>query len=162
VTAEARSQRVWHYFAYGSNMDPRMMRRNCPGAELIGHGRLDGYRIEFNVYSDRWRGGAANVEPDPDGHLWGVVYEVSEEEINALDTYVGHPTFYRREDVEVDMAGNRVPCVTYRVAHQSGFVRPTDEYLARIRQAIRMQGLPPEALDILEAAARPPKPQIST
>jgi len=41
-------------------------------------------------------------------------------------------------------------------------VRPTDSYLARMRQAIRMQGLPPEALDILDHAARPPKPSIST
>jgi hypothetical protein len=52
--------------------------------------------------------------------------------------------------------------VTYRVAHQRGFVRPTDAYLARMRRAIRIQGLPPEALDIVEQAARPPKPSIST
>jgi gamma-glutamylcyclotransferase len=151
-----------HYFAYGSNMDPRMMQRNCPGASLIGQGRLEGYRVEFNVYSDRWRGGAANIEPDPDGHVWGVVYEVSEDELDALDTYVGHPTFYRREDVDIEVGGEVVPCLTYRVAHQKGYVRPTDEYMARIRQAIRTRGLPPEALDIIESAASPPKPHIST
>ena len=53
---------------------------------------------------------------------------------------------------------------TFRVAHQGGtFVRPTDAYLNRIKAAIRRLGLPPEALDIVDAAARPPgKPSIST
>ncbi|MGH2674433.1 MAG: hypothetical protein ACRDH1_03340, partial [Actinomycetota bacterium] len=79
-----------------------------------------------------------------------------------LDTYIGHPTFYRREDVAVQVGRDPLECVTYRVAHQRGYVRPTNSYLARIRGAIRLQGLPPEALDIVEAAAEPPKPHIST
>lgn len=150
------------YFAYGSNMDPRIMHRTVPEAQPVGPGRLDGYRLEFNVYSDRWEGGAANLEPDQDAHLWGVVWEVDEEDVDKLDTFIGHPTFYRREDVAVDCRGDSVQCVTYRVAHQRGFVRPTPQYVARIRGAIRQQGLPPEALDIVEAAADPPKPHIST
>ena len=150
------------YFAYGSNMDPRYMAEHCPGATMIGPGRLPGYRLEFSVYSDRWGGGAANIEPDPGAHLWGVVWDVSDEDLAALDTFVGHPSYYRREDVRVACGLDDLDCLTYRVAHQRGFVRPTDEYLNRLRAGMRMQGLPPEALDIMEAAARPPRPQIST
>lgn len=150
------------YFAYGTNMDPRFMERTCPDAMCLGVGRLEGYRLEFNVYSDRWKGGAANLEVDPQGHVWGVVWQMTPEDVDKLDTYVGHPTFYRREDVRVRMGVRWADCLTYRVAHQRGFVRPTDSYLVRMRQAIRLQGLPPEALDILEQAARPPKPRIST
>lgn len=150
------------YFSYGTNMDPRLMSATCPGATPRGAGRAHGYRLEFNVYSDRWESGAANLEPDPDAHVWGVVWEVSAADLEALDTFVGHPTFYRREVVGVDTGDGQVECVTYRVAHQKGFVRPTDAYLARMRSAIRVQGLPPEALDHLELAARPPRPHIST
>lgn len=150
-----------HYFAYGTNMDPRLMQKAVPQATPAGHGRLEGYRVEFNVYSDRWQGGAANLEPDRDAHVWGIVWELGEDDLPKLDTYVGHPTYYRREEVTVETDAGSVDCITYRVAHQSGYVRPTDPYLNRLRQAIRMQGLPPEALDILEAAARPPRPQIS-
>jgi gamma-glutamylcyclotransferase (GGCT)/AIG2-like uncharacterized protein YtfP len=155
-------QRSECYFAYGSNMDPRLMQRNCPEAVPLGAGRLDGYRLEFTVYSERWEGGAANLEPDPHGRVWGVVWAVTPKDLDKLDTYVGHPTFYRREDVRVRMGERWADAVTYRVAHQRGFVRPNDSYLARMRQAIRMQGLPPEALDMLDHAARPPKPSIST
>jgi gamma-glutamylcyclotransferase (GGCT)/AIG2-like uncharacterized protein YtfP len=150
------------YFAYGSNMDPRIMQRTVPEAAVIGPGRLNGFRLEFNVYSDRWEGGAANLEPDENAHLWGVVWDIEEDDLARLDTFVGHPTFYRREDVAVTLANETVECVTYRVAHQRGYVRPTNSYLARVRGAIRMQGLPPEALDIVESAAQPPKPHIST
>jgi hypothetical protein len=31
-----------------------------------------------------------------------------------------------------------------------------------LRSAIRTQGLPPEALDMVDRAARPPRPSIST
>lgn len=149
------------YFAYGTNMDPRLMKQKCPEAACLGTGRLDGYRLEFNVYSDRWEGGAANLEPDPHGHVWGVVWQMTPGDIESLDTYVGHPTFYRREEVRVRMGSRWADCMTYRVAHQRGFVRPTDAYIARVCQAIRMQGLPPDALDMMEQAARPPKPRIS-
>ena len=150
------------YFAYGSNMDPRLMTENAPGARLMGHGRLEGYRLTFNVYSDRWEGGAANIEPEPEGHVWGVVWEIAEGDLESLDTYEGHPTFYRREAVRVHTGNGEVPCTTYRIAHQQGFVRPTDAYLNKMRSAMRVHGLPPEALDILEAAANPPRPHIST
>lgn len=138
------------------------MGEHCPEASVLGPARLEGYRLEFTVYSERWGGGAANLEPDPGAHVWGVLWDVSSEDLAALDTFVGHPSYYRREDVEVQVGGGRLPCLTYRVAHQRGFVRPTDEYLNRLRAGMRMQGLPPEALDIMEAAARPPRPQIST
>jgi gamma-glutamylcyclotransferase (GGCT)/AIG2-like uncharacterized protein YtfP len=150
------------YFAYGSNMDPQVMAEASPGAVPVGPGRLDGYRMEFNVYSDKWEGGAVNLEPDRNGHVWGVVWEISDEDIVALDTYIGHPTYYRQERLVVGTTDGAVECFTYRIAHQKGFVRPTDAYLARMRSAIRVQGLPPEALDILEQAARPPSPRISS
>ncbi len=150
------------YFAYGSNMDPQQMQRHAPGARLVGNGRLDGFRMEFTVYSDRWEGGAANIEPDPDGHVWGVVWEVTDEDLENLDTYEGHPTFYRRDQVTVATPQGQTECTTYRIAHQRGYVRPTDEYLNRLRAGARMNGLPPEALDIIEQAARPPGPHISS
>lgn len=150
------------YFAYGSNMDPRVMERTVPTAKVVGPGRLDGYRLEFNVYSDRWEGGAANLEADPNGRVWGVVWEMEDDDLDSLDTFSGHPTYYRREEIEVEIAEGRRQCITFRIAHQRGYVRPTNAYIARLRGAVRMQGLPPEALDIIEAAATPPSPRIST
>jgi cation transport regulator ChaC len=152
------------YFAYGSNMEQVHMRRRVPGAQVMGPAKLEGFRLEFSVYSTEWEGGAANLRLDENAHVWGVLWEVPEDERNGLDAYQGHPTFFRREDVVVDLtAGEPVHAWTHRVAHQEGsYVRPTDAYLHHLRSAIRVQGLPPEALDVLDEAARPPRPTIST
>lgn len=151
-----------HYFAYGSNMDPRHMTERVPGARPAGACRLQGFRLEFNVYSTEWQGGAANLELDQDAHVWGVLWAVPEEEAGGLDAFQGHPTFFRREDVVVEGPSGKVLAWTYRVAHQQGtYVRPTDAYVRLLHSAIRLNGLPPEALDDVDRAARPPKPSIS-
>ena len=152
------------YFAYGSNMDPILMARRSPGARPLGPARLDGFRLEFNVFSTESEGGAANLELDQDAHVWGVLWDIPEDEVGGLDAFQGHPTFFRREEIVLEGPEGPAIAWTFRVAHQGGtFVRPTDAYLNRIKAAIRQHGLPPEALDIVDAAARPPgKPSIST
>jgi len=151
------------YFAYGANMDARHMKGRVPDAAVVGPARLDGFHLAFNIYSTEWEGGAANLEIDPDGHVWGVLWEVPESEAGGLDAFQGHPTFYRREDVVVHRPEGQVIARTYRVAHQEGtYIRPTDEYVRLLTASIRLQGLPPEALDIVDRAARPPRPSIST
>ena len=89
------------YFAYGANMDVRHMKGRVPDARVVGPGRLDGFRMAFDVYSTEWEGGAANLQTDQERHVWGVLWEVPESEAGGLDAFQGHPTFYRREDVVV-------------------------------------------------------------
>lgn len=141
------------YFAYGSNMDPRRMAEVCPGAVALDHGRLPGYRLEFSARARRWEGGAANLAPDPDGHVWGVVWEVGEGHLRALDEVAGHPDHFRRQSVKVELGGEPTECETYLVPDAEGMVAPVDRYLAAVRAAMRLQGLPPEAIDALDRAA---------
>ncbi len=139
------------------------MLERVPGASVVGPARLDGYRLEFNVYSSEWDGGAANLAPDDEGRVWGVLWDVPEDQLSGLDAYEGHPVFFRREEVTVQGPTEPVSAWTFRVAHQDrSYVRPTDAYVQLLRSAIRVQGLPPEALDILDRSARPPRPTIST
>ena len=60
------------YFAYGDRMNAEKMTGSIPGARLVGPGRLDGYRLVFNVNSRAWGGGAANAVPDARSSVWGV------------------------------------------------------------------------------------------
>ena len=144
-------------------MDPRHMLERVPGASVLGPARLDGFRLEFNVFSSEWEGGAANLEPDQQGHVWGVLWDVPDNQLDGLDAYEGHPVFFRREEVTVQASAEPVQAWTFRVAHQErSYVRPTDPYVQMLRSAIRVQNLPPEALDILDRSARPPRPTLST
>jgi gamma-glutamylcyclotransferase (GGCT)/AIG2-like uncharacterized protein YtfP len=144
-------------------MDSRHMLERVPGAAPIGPARLDGFRLEFNVYSSEWEGGAANLEPDEEARVWGVLWDVPDDQLDGLDAYEGHPVFFRREEVGVQGPSEPVRAWTFRVAHQErSYVRPTDAYLHMLRSAVRVQGLPPEALDMLDRSARPPRPTIAT
>jgi gamma-glutamylcyclotransferase len=143
-------------------MDPHQMQARVPGSKLFGPARLDGFRLAFTVFSRRWQAGSANLELDPDGRVYGVLWELPEGGGAELDTFEGHPTFYRREEVTVQGSEGPVIAWTYRVAHQEGaFVRPSDEYLQLMYSAIRVHGIPPEALDLVDRAARPPRPSVS-
>jgi gamma-glutamylcyclotransferase (GGCT)/AIG2-like uncharacterized protein YtfP len=138
------------------------MRQRVPGATLVGPARLDGFRLAFTVFSRSWQAGAANLELDPDAHAYGVLWDLPDDEVKGLDSFEGHPTFYRREEVTVEGAQGPVIAWTYRVAHQEGtFFRPSEEYLQLMYAAIRVHGLPPEALELVDRAARPPGPSIS-
>jgi gamma-glutamylcyclotransferase len=152
---------VIDYFAYGSNMDPDQMHRHVALADPLGPARLDGYRIAFSLYPTGWGGGVANLEPDPAGHVWGLLWAMPDDGLEPLDTYEGHPTFYRREELEVTGPDGPVTAWTYRVAHQTGYVRPTDEYVAVVEAGMRRLGLPAEAFEQLDRAARPPNPTIA-
>lgn len=143
-------------------MHPRQMAKSSPAAQVVGPGLVEGFRLTFGVYSGSWKGGAANIMPDEGGRVWGVVWEIPEEDVAKLDTFAGHPTYYRHDEVVVRVAGSLETCGTYRIAHQHAFVKPDEAYLQLLRSAIREQGLPIEALDLLERAVSLPYPRIDT
>jgi gamma-glutamylcyclotransferase (GGCT)/AIG2-like uncharacterized protein YtfP len=136
-----------HYFAYGSNLAPRIMEEWCPGADYLGPARLDGFRLAFLRRSPRWKAGAADVIPH-DGHaVWGALYAVGEAELDALDTkeFVAISGYRRREVVVVCHDGAIVPAATYEVVDKAeDELTPKAEYLALMLEGATERGLPDE------------------
>ena len=138
------------YFAYASNMEPRRFRRLCPGGTVVGPARLPGHRLAFSRYSRQRRGGSADVVPDPESQVWGVLYEVDEGDLAAMDRSENVPAAYHREVVTaVDGAGEQRQAVTY-VANRTGDFLPHKEYLRVIVQGAEARGLPPEYIESLK------------
>ncbi|MEX2500932.1 MAG: amidohydrolase [Trueperaceae bacterium] len=79
-------------FAYGSNMDPVQMRRRCPSARFVARAWLPDFALAFPRWSPKRGCGVADVVPAPGGRVWGVVYDLDEEDGRALDGYEGAPT----------------------------------------------------------------------
>lgn len=138
------------YLAYASNMEPRRFRRLCPGGTVVGPARLPGHRLAFSRYSRQRRGGSADVVPDPESEVWGVLYEVDEDDLAAMDRSEGVPAAYHREVVTVvDKAGEERQAVTY-VANRTGEFLPHKEYLRVIVQGAEARGLPGEYIRSLK------------
>ncbi len=132
------------YFAYGSNMKPRRFRRHCPRSQVLGRARLPSYRLDFTRYSTGFKGGVADIVPDADSEVWGVLSRVEESDLASLDEYEGVPVGYRRERVTVlDDGGQEHLAVTY-VANRTGRFTPSKTYLDIILEGAREHGLPPD------------------
>ena len=131
------------YFAYASNMDPKRFRRLCPRGAFVGPARLPDHRLAFSRYSSQRRGGSADVVPDAESEVWGVLYEVSNADLDALDRSENVPAAYRRETVVVeDAEGGEREAVTF-VANRTGDFLPHRDYVALIAQGAEARGLPP-------------------
>src|SRR5207247_8900432 len=122
------------YFAYGDRMNAEKMTGSIPGARLVGPGRLDGYRLVFNVNSRAWGGGAANAVPDSRSSVWGVLWELEDVELDHLEPINrGTPEQERVLDVYIAGPEGVVRARTFGVESQETFVRLTEGYVDMIR-----------------------------
>jgi gamma-glutamylcyclotransferase (GGCT)/AIG2-like uncharacterized protein YtfP len=138
------------YFAYGANLEPRRFRRRCPGVTAIGRARLPGHRLAFTRYSRPERGGVADIVADADAEVWGVLWEMDERCVAALDDFEGVPQAYRRESVRViDDGGAEHEAMAY-VANRTGSFPPSSQYLSVIVAGARAHGLPEAYVAALE------------
>lgn len=46
------------------------------------------YRLDFNHFSKRWKGAAATIVEDPGNYVYGVLWELANEDMPNLDKYV--------------------------------------------------------------------------
>lgn len=143
-----------YFFAYGARMNPDTMLSDTPDATVIGPARLDGYRLVFNVPSRSWGGGAANVGPAVGGKLWGILWEVGDADLEALNSFRGDERMQLVLDVEVQGPEGPVQAKTFAVDSPERFVAPSDRYLAMLRAVAEDQGLPQEALAEIDTAAQ--------
>ncbi len=132
------------YFAYGSNMHPEEMRGVCPGSRFVTIGKLPDYRLDFTRFSNRRGGGVADIVHDSDSEVWGVVYDVPETDLDALDekeaVAVGA---YERSHVEIlTPSSESLPVMTYSVVRKKGPIAPTPDYLDLIVGGARYWSLP--------------------
>jgi hypothetical protein len=143
------------YFAYCTLLDQAEMRRFCPNAKPAGVGRITGYRVGFAGYTpDGTRGGCQLLEL-PGHEVFGLVYELSDDEATQLDEISGvGQGFYRRIGVSVEMAaefGGAVSAVTYVIPQPIAGFRPSADYVRPILAGARALQLPATYVAELEA-----------
>jgi gamma-glutamylcyclotransferase (GGCT)/AIG2-like uncharacterized protein YtfP len=158
------------YFAYGSNLDPRQMERRCPGHHVVGLAALADHRLAFPRFTPDWGGGTCGPVHAHGQQLWGVVFEVTDEHMAALDSYEGfrgagdQHNAYDRETVTVDLVRPDDGSVPRRLRATTYFARasnpqpPSRRYLETILRGAAHHRLPEdyvEALRKTEAGEEP-------
>lgn len=130
------------YFAYGSNMDWEQMKERAPSAEFLSVARLKDHRLAFSRRSKHRGGGSADALYDPGQELWGVVYQIDEQDFAELD---------RAEDIIPGRARNGYRREKSRVCVDGDETRPLEVY---IYFAVKEKDPPPPSAPYIQQIVR--------
>jgi gamma-glutamylcyclotransferase (GGCT)/AIG2-like uncharacterized protein YtfP len=140
------------YFAYGSNMSSPVMDAACAEHRFLGPARLPGYRLAFMRRSVRTGTGVADIVPDPDGSVWGALYELERDRLRTLDRKETLGSAYEHLDVMVLTGdGSSHSAMAYSViAKEPVEVCPSLAYVQGLIRGARERSLPEDYLASLQ------------
>ena len=139
------------YFAYGSNMDAARIRARCPSAAVRCKAKLLGYKLAFTRFSDNNDCGAADVVQARRRVVWGVVFEINDDERRGLERAEGYSpareqNAYAPIQVQVYQDGDitrALDVTTYVVCNKEDeHQRPSRKYLGYLISGARDAKLP--------------------
>ena len=124
------------YFAYGSNLDPAQMEVRCPGAQSSGIARAKGWA--FRIYER----GYATITKSSDQEIWGGLWIVTDDHLDALDRYEGVSSgLYERTTLTVEVGGRELEAIVY-IAELQDDASPSRRYAERVLAGAELFGLP--------------------
>jgi len=144
------------YFAYASNLDPEIMSTLCPGHRVVGLAALPDHRLGFPRFSPDWGGGLAACQLAHGETVWGVVYDLTEDGLAALDRKDGfrapgdQHNDCDRETITVELSRPDDGSIPRRlrpwiyVPRTSNPTAPSRRYLEAILRGARHHRLPEE------------------
>lgn len=121
------------YIAYGSNLNIAQMKRRCPTAKLVGVSEIKDYELVFR--------GVATIEKKKESRVPVGVWEIEENDEKALDLYEGYPRFYKKEDFNIDLDGEKIEAMAYVMTPGHRLGMPSDYYFNVIYQGYKDNGL---------------------
>ena len=143
-----------HYFAFGSNMHRlRLERRVGP---VVDHGCA---MLADHLHGFCKRGtdgsGKGNIQPRIGCQVHGVLYEVSDAQLEVLATY---EPGYARVELTAHARGEAIVVVSFRADMWVPGLAPTEQYLEHYRRGMREHDLPAAYVREVLASVVTPRP----
>lgn len=125
------------YFAYGLNMHRADMQERCPGAALIGPARFARHR--FFIMEP----GYASVRRDPQGVVYGLLWEISLAHIRTLDQFeeVGPGLYAKAQQPVIPLESAAKKALVY-IGGSTVNGRAKPGYMERVLDAAQEAGFP--------------------
>ena len=136
-------------FVYSDNLNPTQLKRRAPEHTFVCQAYLPDHTIQFCRWSSQWRCGLASVAPSPGEQVWGVVVDVTEEDLKVLDEFeeeVPQGAFRHVPVTVVTEAGEKM-LVTTHAATPIGKFKPKEHYLEWVIKGVKHWKLPEACLE---------------
>ena len=131
------------YFAYGMNTNLTQMAARCPGAVCLGPAWIDNYALVFRHFAD--------IEPEVDSYCDGVLWEITDNNLVALDVLEGYPYHYTRFSVVVNTDRGSDTALVYQMVDQSFEQPPSNHYFNTVYEGYKQNNVDTHQLiEILE------------
>lgn len=122
------------YFAYGSNLLTKRLKKRCPVATPIERAYADDWIVKFSKPSKDCSG-KATLSPKNGCRTPGMLFEIPEAEVCCLDKAEGVGYGYERINtfcVRLAESGKIAPVATYLATFTKPDLKPYDWYLALV------------------------------
>lgn len=129
------------YFGYGMNTDPEQMRMRTGQPLALGRGMVCDHAFRFALHAD--------VFPQTGTNAYGVLWEIDDEALKALDQREGYPYYYDRKMVTVEANGTTHQAWMYYMTPGHPERQPSQGYYDMLVRGYTTFNVP---MDQIEAA----------
>ena len=116
------------YFAFGSNLNRKQIKRRCKNSRFISRHILKNYQLVF-----RSKYGAADIQRKKGSSVLGAIYDINKADEKKLDAYEEFPKVYVKKYFKI--LGKKV--MFYYMSSKTKQTEPSRRYLNSIIQGYK-------------------------
>ena len=116
------------YFAFGSNLNRKQIKRRCKNSRFISRHILKNYQLVF-----RSKYGAADIQRKKGSSVLGAIYDINKTDEKKLDAYEEFPKVYVKKYFKI--LGKKV--MLYYMSSKTKQTEPSRRYLSSIIQGYK-------------------------
>ena len=130
------------YFAFGSNLNRKQIKRRCKNSRFISRHILKNYQLVF-----RSKYGAADIQRKKGSSVLGAIYDINKTDEKKLDAYEEFPKVYVKKYFKI--LGKKV--MFYYMSSKTKQTEPSRRYLSSIIQGYKDCGYQDSHASVLRA-----------
>ena len=130
------------YFAFGSNLNRKQIKRRCKNSRFISRHILKNYQLVF-----RSKYGAADIQRKKGSSVLGAIYDINKADEKKLDAYEEFPKVYVKKYFKI--LGKKV--MFYYMSNKTKQTEPSRRYLSSIIQGYKDCGYKDSHILVLRA-----------
>lgn len=124
------------YVAYGSNLNLEQMKDRCPTATVVAKGFLENYEL---VFRGERNSAFATIEPLEGSKVPVLLWDIKSLDEKNLDDYEEYPVLYRKEEIQINVDGEKVKGMAY-IMNDREIGEPGKDYFDSILSGYKTSG----------------------